>query len=52
MVTIGGWVLEQGCRTLARWEQTPELRHLSLSINVSVSQLVHEDFEQLVRDTL
>tara|TARA_R110002012_G_scaffold77282_11_gene195675 strand:+ start:7015 stop:8385 length:1371 start_codon:yes stop_codon:yes gene_type:complete len=52
MVTIGGWVLEQGCRTLARWEKTPELRNLSLSINVSVSQLVHEDFEQLVRDTL
>lgn len=52
MVAIGGWVLEQGCRTLADWQKSPELRHLTLSINVSAGQLVHEDFEEFVRDTL
>jgi len=52
MVAIGGWVLEQGCTTLARWQKDPGLRHLSLSVNVSASQLMHEDFEELVRDTL
>jgi len=52
MITIGGWVLEQGCRTLAQWEKNPKLRHLTLSVNVSASQLVHEDFEEFVRETL
>ncbi|WP_322990781.1 EAL domain-containing protein, partial [Hoeflea sp.] len=52
MVTIGGWVLERGCCTLAEWGASPHFRHLSLSINVSTSQLMHEDFESFVRDTL
>lgn len=52
MTAIGGWVLERGCETLADWAREPDLRHLSLSINVSASQLVHEDFETFVRDTL
>ena len=52
MVAIGGWVLEKGCRTLAEWGKHPDFRHLSLSINVSASQLMQEDFEELVRDTL
>jgi EAL domain-containing protein (putative c-di-GMP-specific phosphodiesterase class I) len=52
MPAIGGWVLEQGCRTLAQWARCPELSHLTLSINVSASQLVHDEFESTVRDTL
>ncbi|WP_051540728.1 bifunctional diguanylate cyclase/phosphodiesterase [Ahrensia sp. 13_GOM-1096m] len=52
MVAIGSWVLERGCLTLAEWGETPHLRHLTLSINVSSSQLMHEDFETFVRDTL
>jgi len=52
MVAIGGWVLEEGCRTLAEWGKKPRFRHLTLSINVSASQLMHEDFEELVHDTL
>ena len=52
MVGIGGWVLEEGCRKLAEWGQFPHFRHLTLSVNVSASQLMHEDFEVLVRETL
>lgn len=52
MTAIGGWVLERGCDTLADWAKNRDLQHLSLSINVSASQLVHEDFETFVRDTL
>lgn len=52
MVAIGSWVLEKGCDTLAKWGTSPHLAHLTLSINVSASQLIHEDFEALVRDTL
>ncbi|WP_417434222.1 putative bifunctional diguanylate cyclase/phosphodiesterase [Hoeflea sp.] len=52
MTAIGGWVLETGCRTLADWGKNPQFRHLSLSVNVSASQLMAEDFEATVRDTL
>ncbi len=52
MVAIGGWVLEKGCCTLAEWGKHPDLRHMSLSINVSASQLMHEDFEAFVHETL
>ncbi len=52
MVAIGGWVLEEGCRILAEWSQKPGFRDLTLSINVSASQLMHEGFEELVHNTL
>jgi len=52
MVRIGGWVLEEGCRTLAEWGRTPDLSRLTLAINVSASQLQHQDFESVVRETL
>ena len=52
MPAIGGWVMEKGCETLAEWARRDELRHLTLSVNVSASQLVHEDFEKTVRDTI
>jgi len=52
MVAIGGWVLKQGCNTLTEWSRNPDFRHLTLSINVSASQLLHEDFEEFVRDIL
>jgi len=52
MVRIGGWVLEEACRTLAEWGKRPDFRHLTLSVNVSAAQLLDEDFEALVRRTL
>ena len=52
MIAIGGWVLEKGCETLAEWGKSPQLRHLTLSVNVSASQLMHEDFVASVHDTL
>lgn len=52
MVAIGGWVLKQGCTTLAEWDKHPDFKHLTLSINVSASQILDDGFEDLVRDTL
>ncbi|AKI00247.1 EAL domain-containing protein [Hoeflea sp. IMCC20628] len=52
MIAIGGWVLETGCRTLAEWGKNPRLKHLTLSVNVSASQLMHHDFGAFVHDTL
>lgn len=52
MVAIGGWVLERGCGTLAEWAGKPHSKDLTLSINVSASQLIHDDFEAVVRNAL
>jgi len=52
MVAIGGWVLEKGCTTLAGWDEDARFRHLTLSVNISASQLMDEGFEALVRATL
>jgi len=52
MGTIGAWVLEKGCGTLAEWREKPHFQHLTLSINVSASQLNDDDFEVIVRDIL
>ncbi len=52
MVAIGGWVLKQGCMTLAEWGKHPKFSHLTLSINVSASQILDDGFEDLGRDSL
>ncbi len=52
MVSIGGWVLEKGCSVLAQWNASAGHRHLTLSVNVSASQLMDPEFESLVHDTL
>lgn len=48
MTAIGGWVLEEACRTLAAWQLHPATRDLTLSVNVSASQFHERGFEQFV----
>ncbi|HEY4200863.1 MAG TPA: EAL domain-containing protein [Devosiaceae bacterium] len=48
MSSIGGWVLVEGCRTLASWQRDPAMCDLTLSVNVSASQFHEEGFEQSV----
>ncbi|MBW7834584.1 MAG: EAL domain-containing protein [Simplicispira suum] len=38
ILTLGRWVLHTACRTLARWQDQPQLRHLSMAVNVSSKQ--------------
>lgn len=52
MVPIGAWVIERGCQVLAAWNARSDLCHLTLSINVSASQLLDDDFESIVRKAL
>jgi len=49
IVPIGRFVLEQACRLLHIW-QTPAMRGLSVSVNVSTLQLAHGDFVRTVRE--
>lgn len=56
IVPLGSWVLREACDLLAAWQQQPELRELSLAVNISPQQFRQENFaqqlEELVRDRL
>jgi diguanylate cyclase (GGDEF)-like protein/PAS domain S-box-containing protein len=51
ILEIGEWVLREACLTLQRWQQHG-LRELSISVNVSVLQLLRGDFPEVVRRVL
>jgi len=44
IVSLGLWVLQTGCAQLARWSARPETEPLTLSVNLSASQLRQPDF--------
>jgi len=52
---LGGAILRQACEQLASWSDDPELRQLTISVNVSVRQFRHQGFiesvESILRDT-
>jgi diguanylate cyclase len=48
ILPIGTWVLKEACAVLVKWSKDPALKHLSLSVNVSASQLRQPDFVQEV----
>jgi diguanylate cyclase (GGDEF)-like protein/PAS domain S-box-containing protein len=44
IVPLGLWVLETACRQLTAWAGNPQLAHLTLAVNVSVTQFSQDDF--------
>lgn len=52
IVPIGKWVLEEACQLLASWADTPELRSLTISVNVSPQQFLQSDFVETVLTVL
>ncbi|MBU4527971.1 MAG: EAL domain-containing protein, partial [Hoeflea sp.] len=52
MPLLGGWVIQEACRTLALWSDDPALRTLTLAVNVSADQFQVDDFEASVMDTI
>ena len=49
ILPIGAWVLRAACRQLARWAAVPHNAHLAVAVNISIRQLMEDNF---VRDTL
>ena len=52
ILPIGLWVLDTACAQLARWQNNPHSRHLTLSVNVSVKQFRQADFVAQVQAAL
>ncbi|MCB1980000.1 MAG: EAL domain-containing protein [Burkholderiaceae bacterium] len=44
ILTLGRWVLHTACHTLAQWQDHPQLRHLSMAVNVSSKQFRSSSF--------
>ncbi|MGK5079705.1 putative bifunctional diguanylate cyclase/phosphodiesterase [Janthinobacterium sp. HLX7-2] len=44
ILPLGQWVLETACTQLLAWAGRPDMRHLSIAVNVSVRQFNQEDF--------
>jgi len=39
ILPLGQWVLQCACERLAKWASDPQLRHLTLAVNVSAHQI-------------
>ncbi len=52
ILPLGQWALEAACEQLALWQQRPETRELTLSVNVSAQQVRQPDFIAQVRAAL
>ena len=44
ILALGRWVLHNACKQLASWQDDPELRELTMAVNVSSRQVRHSTF--------
>lgn len=52
IVPLGNWVLDAACQQLAHWANRPELKHLTLAVNVSARQFGQSNFVDQVLSAL
>jgi diguanylate cyclase (GGDEF)-like protein/PAS domain S-box-containing protein len=52
IIPIGLWVFQVACRQLKTWQSRPDLRDLTLAVNVSAKQFHQKDFIDQVRRIL
>ena len=50
--SAGEWVIETACRQLAGWQRQFELPDLSIAINISPQQLMHQRLADFMKKTL
>jgi diguanylate cyclase (GGDEF)-like protein/PAS domain S-box-containing protein len=49
IVPLGQWVLEAACKQLKAWEAIPQMRGLTLAVNISSKQFHQDDFVSHVK---
>ena len=52
ILSAGEWVIETACRQLAGWQRRFELPDLSIAINLSPQQLVHQRLVDVIKRSL
>lgn len=52
ILPLGQWVLETACAQLTEWAKSPKTAHLTMAVNVSVSQFAQPDFVSNVNNAL
>ncbi|MFT7600666.1 MAG: diguanylate cyclase (GGDEF)-like protein [Acidimicrobiales bacterium] len=52
ILRMGRWALEESCRRVAEWRNDFPDRNLSVSVNVSIRQIVDQDFPAIIAEVL
>lgn len=52
IIKIGYWVLLQACRQLKKWEKSPKLSKIRISVNISAKQFLYIHFIQELEDII
>jgi diguanylate cyclase (GGDEF)-like protein/PAS domain S-box-containing protein len=52
ILDIGSWVIDTACAQLAAWQGSPDLRAMTVAVNVSAQQFRQVDFVPLLAATL
>ena len=52
IIKIGYWVIEQTCEQLKKWENSPKLSKIRLSVNISAKQFLYINFIDELRDII
>lgn len=52
IIKIGYWVIQQTCEQLKKWESSPKLSKIRLSVNISAKQFLYINFIEELRDII
>jgi EAL domain-containing protein (putative c-di-GMP-specific phosphodiesterase class I) len=52
IIPIGAWVLDTACAQIKAWQDNPNTRELTLSVNISAKQFRQVDFVQQVKHSI
>ena len=52
ILSLGDWVLKKACEQLANWHTKPELKGISIAVNLSAKQIWQNDFVETVTNTV
>ncbi|WP_020167481.1 MULTISPECIES: bifunctional diguanylate cyclase/phosphodiesterase [Methylotenera] len=52
IIKIGYWVIQQTCEQLKKWENSPKLSKIRLSVNISAKQFLYINFIEELHDII
>ena len=52
IIPLGGWIINEACRQLKKWQAQYDMNDISVSINISGKQITQKDFVNKVYATL